>query len=105
MTPNGLTPAAPDPRKFSSSPVGKRTSTPAATPNFSPWYTSYLPRSVMSPMPDAEFPSEKVALRQGEAEPQLGTSFGSNWWNTPPGKFGILGATEFGTIAAVDVVF
>src|ERR1700730_12674109 len=50
-TPNGLTPVAPDPRKFSASPVGTRTSTPKATPARSPLNNSYFPRRTTSPIP------------------------------------------------------
>src|SRR5216683_6045990 len=91
---------APEPSKFCSSPVGKRTSTPAANPKCSPWYTSYLPRRSTSPIPVAVPELEKVAFKQGVAEPQVVTILGLNWWKAVP-----VDVNEFCTIVALVLTF
>src|SRR5215471_9125345 len=99
MIPNGSPPQAPEPRKFFSSPVGARTFAPTATPSRSPRYTSYFARKITSPIPAAvaglgtPVPElGNVACRHGWTGPQLVTTEGSNWWNTPPGNAGMFGA-------------
>src|SRR5689334_23988279 len=50
---NGFTPGAPEPRKFSSSPVGVRTSTPPARAQRSRLITVPFTRKTTSPIPEA----------------------------------------------------
>src|SRR5580693_391469 len=105
-TTKGFTPVAPEPRKFNSSPVGRRTSTPAATANRSPLYTVYFPRRTTSPIPAALLESENEALRQGtcEAHWEASTGFvGLKECHTLPGAPAEAGAAEFGTIVACEV--
>src|SRR5579872_5002146 len=105
-TPKGFTPVAPEPRKFNSSPVGRRTSTPAATPNRSPLYTVYFPRRTTSPIPVALFESENLALRHGTCEAHWEASaglVGLKECHTLPGEPTAAGVTEFGTIVACEL--
>src|SRR5580704_12450856 len=105
-TPKGFTPVAPEPRKFKASPVGRRTSTPAATANRSPLYTVYFPRRTTSPIPAALPESENLALRHGtcEAHWEVSTGLvGLKECHTLPGAPAPAGAAELGTIVACEL--
>src|ERR1700730_13944303 len=108
MTPKGFTPVAREPRKFDSSPLGKRKSRPPETPSRPPLYTVYFPRRMTSPIPTASPESENVALRQAtcEAHWEVSTGFvGLNECHTLPGAFTAAGEAEFATIVACEVTF